>query len=238
MKDHDLLEAIGGIDEKFIENAKKPVKVRKINYSTFFPVAAACIILAAASGVFIPQMLSDKSGDMRIMSETENEPQNDDAVQILSEPGSDMSIATADESAHENYADALADFLPIAGTTKGYELFEEKLHLSDGVSSFAWISDEDYLRGNLSYEQADISLKDWNDFLAAADSGVFEIFLHHTTGEAEKAKIAHLVLYMSDGSVYSFFLTPGGYMGYDGLDGYCVKIPSEVFDVIYGACSK
>ena len=106
MKDHDLLEAIGGIDEKFIENAKTLGKVRKINYSTFFPVAAACIILAAASGVFIPQMLSDKSGDIRIMSETENEPQKEDTVQILSEPGSDISIATADENADENYADA------------------------------------------------------------------------------------------------------------------------------------
>ena len=47
---------------------------------------------------------------------------------------------------------------------------------------------------------------------------------------------AHLILTMSDGTVIRIRLIEGGYVGYDPLAWYFVKIPEDVFNSVYDAC--
>lgn len=47
---------------------------------------------------------------------------------------------------------------------------------------------------------------------------------------------AHLILTMSDGTVIRIRLIEGGYVGYDSLGWYFVKIPEDVFNSVYDAC--
>ena len=62
MKDHDLLEAVGGINEKFINNAST-VKAKKSKKGYFKWIAAvACLCVVVISIPFINRVFQEKGG--------------------------------------------------------------------------------------------------------------------------------------------------------------------------------
>ena len=47
----------------------------------------------------------------------------------------------------------------------------------------------------------------------------------------------HLFFHMSDGTTVELRLIEGGYVGYQGLGWYFVKMPGAAFDAVLAACS-
>ena len=58
MKDHDLLEAVGGINEKYINNAANmQAEPKKKKYLKWIPAVAACECLISIAGIVIPKLI-------------------------------------------------------------------------------------------------------------------------------------------------------------------------------------
>ena len=70
MKDHDLLEAVGGINEKYVNNAESNQKKKKHGYIKWVSVAAACLCLIVIAGIMIPKMTNQ---DRKITDNPQNE---------------------------------------------------------------------------------------------------------------------------------------------------------------------
>ncbi|MBQ8974146.1 MAG: hypothetical protein IJ072_00285, partial [Oscillospiraceae bacterium] len=130
----------------------------------------------------------------------------------------------------------------------GADLFETRLHLRDRVESVQWQSHDDwnYNTGNIQ----DVELGElWDAFLDAVDTGEFvntwnpnnsvsDPFYEgkEHTSIYDTPNQAHLILSMDDGTTVRMRLIEGGYVGYDALGWYFVKIPGEAFDAVYDAC--
>ena len=52
----------------------------------------------------------------------------------------------------------------------------------------------------------------------------------------DSAVQGHLFISMSDGTTVELRLIEGGYVGYQGLGWYFVKMPGAVFDAVLAAC--
>ncbi len=116
------------------------------------------------------------------------------------------------------YAYEILERLNGISLSVGSDLFEYRLHLSE-------------LTEHAFYETADsrtkIERETWNDVLDAMDSAAFTALTE--SGEVN----ARLVLTMKDGTEVRLILTEGGYVGYENLDGYFVKIPEETINKLY-----
>ena len=129
---------------------------------------------------------------------------------------------------------------------KGQDLFEDRLHISERTEIVKWQShyDWDYEGGN--YQDANIPNDVWREFWDAVDNGEFintwnpDNNMSDPTSNNESIydtqNQAHLILTMSDGTVIRIRLIEGGYVGYDPLAWYFVKIPEDVFNSVYDAC--
>lgn len=122
----------------------------------------------------------------------------------------------------------------------GADLFESRLHLRDRIDNIQWQShgDWNYNLGNI--QNADLEPELWEDFLDQLDSGTFvNTWDPETSGSSiyDTDKQAHVFLTMEDGTVISLRLIEGGYVGYDPMIWYFVKIPGDTFDAVFTACS-
>lgn len=121
----------------------------------------------------------------------------------------------------------------------GSELFEQRLHLSNRIAAVKWQSHEDWdnARGNL--QNAQIGNKLWTEFIDQINKGEFvDTWNPENTDESiyDTQKQSHLVLTMDDGTVVRLRLLEGGYVGYEPLGWYFVKIPGDVFNKVFDLC--
>lgn len=121
----------------------------------------------------------------------------------------------------------------------GSELFEQRLHLSNRVAAVKWQSHEDWdnARGNL--QNAQIGNKLWTEFIDQINKGEFvDTWDPESMDESiyDARKQSHLVLTMDDGTVVRLRLLEGGYVGYEPLGWYFVKIPGDVFNKVFDLC--
>ena len=58
MKGHDLLDAVGGINEKYIYNAGNDKTKKSKSYFKWISVAAACLCLIVIVGITIPRLFN------------------------------------------------------------------------------------------------------------------------------------------------------------------------------------
>lgn len=72
MKGHELLDAVGGIDEKLIRNADAPVKKKTGRRFTWIAAAAACLLIAA--GIAVPMIISRTKGSGAEVRSAQAEP--------------------------------------------------------------------------------------------------------------------------------------------------------------------
>ena len=121
--------------------------------------------------------------------------------------------------------------------SKGKELFEDRLHLSENTDKILWVSHAAWNQGVKAEEDAAISPELWNRFLAEADQAGFVDMLtpclEDHNNDIYSTEQAHLTLQMKDGTVTILRLFAGGYVGYDGLGWYFAKLPGETFDEVF-----
>ena len=127
----------------------------------------------------------------------------------------------------------------------GKDLFEDRLRLSDRVESIRWLTHNDWNNENRIYRDASFDQSIWDAFLDAVDNGEFVYTYlpdgsfyedHPYSSIYETPNQAHLYLAMEDGTKVELRLIEGGYVGYQELGWYFVKIPGEAFEDVYNAC--
>ena len=124
--------------------------------------------------------------------------------------------------------------------TCGADLFETGLKLQGNISKIEYQSHADWNYNTGNVKNADIESEIWNAFLDEVDKGSFvntwnSEIIENTIYDTEAQ--AHIILTMNDGTVIRLRLIEGGYVGYEPLGWYFVKIPGETFDKVYEACS-
>ena len=120
----------------------------------------------------------------------------------------------------------------------GADLFENRLHMQGRVKSIQWQSHDDWNSGGENMQDVNLNSACWEDFLNEIDNGKF---VYAWTDDTDKSiydtpNQTHLILIMEEGTIVRLRLIEGGYVGYDALGWYFVKIPGETFDAVYAAC--
>ncbi len=109
------------------------------------------------------------------------------------------------------------------GLGVGSDLFEYRLHLSELTDSVIFEAEDGKIK---------IDTETWNDVLDAIDSAAFEDLTKRSDITDEKTRIC-LTILMKDGTEVRLSLIEGGYVGYENLDGYFVRIPEETINKLY-----
>lgn len=144
-----------------------------------------------------------------------------------------------DENGKKQLSIEYLDHLNGIKMKNGSELFEQRLHLSNQIAAVKWQSHEDWdnARGNL--QNAQIGNKLWTEFIDQINKGEFvDTWDPESMDESiyDTRKQSHLVLAMDDGTVVRLRLLEGGYVGYEPLGWYFVKIPGDVFNKVFDLC--
>jgi len=125
------------------------------------------------------------------------------------------------------------------GLGHGHNLFEGRLHLSGNWDHVQYIRHDDwyYSRDNFK-DLTSVTDDDIAEFVNALYDGWFE-YVYETVGNTfyyPGREQVLLYFYMNDNTVVELRLFEGGYVGYQPLGWYFVKIPGEAFDRIFNAC--
>lgn len=115
----------------------------------------------------------------------------------------------------------------------GAELFQDRLHISERTEAVLLENHGDENSTEENLPTADIDQNAWSDFWYQADNS--EIIRIWNYGAQNNQAL--LILSMSDGTVIRLRLIEGGYVGYDALGEYFVKISEETFNAVYDACA-
>lgn len=118
----------------------------------------------------------------------------------------------------------------------GADLFETRLHLAERMESVSYLTHEDWNENADSFRDLPLSEDAVSAFLAELCAGGFEYVWETDRDIYDSAVQGHLFFHMSDGTTVELRLIEGGYVGYQGLGWYFVKMPGEVFDAVLAAC--
>ena len=124
------------------------------------------------------------------------------------------------------------------GLGHGHNLFEDRLKLSDNWNHVQYQSHDDWNYSRDKFNNlTGITNEDITGFINALYDGWVE-YVHETVGDDfyKIGKQTHLYFYMNDNTVVELRLFEGGYVGYQHLGWYFVKMPGEAFDRIFDAC--
>lgn len=118
----------------------------------------------------------------------------------------------------------------------GFELYEDRLHLSDGIqavqyeSRFSWY----YSKGELY--QMDRVGKAVTDFIRELDRAQFvpsdRVPLAEGQTSLADTELYHLYFRMEDGTTAHLRLHENGYVRFDGMWSLCVQVPEESYDAL------
>lgn len=120
----------------------------------------------------------------------------------------------------------------------GADLFDKRLQLRGNWSSIQYQQHENWDNGWPDYEYFDlegVSEEEWNAFyeeLCASE------FVDMTKTDIYDFNQAHLMIHLQDQTTVELRLFEGGYVGYQPLGWYFVKMPGELFDQMFEACSR
>lgn len=122
----------------------------------------------------------------------------------------------------------------------GADLFETRLRVNERVKEVQYQTFDNWNEALNNLQRVVIVPELWEKFYAELLEGKFI----YTWNPAESVKTiydtenqAFLHLTLEDGTVVSLRLIEGGYVGYESLDWYFVKMPGEVFEAVFTACS-
>lgn len=118
----------------------------------------------------------------------------------------------------------------------GSEIFEDRLHLAENGKAVSCIDHETwYYGGNGEDDPVPVSFEEgvWNEFLKEISEGTFE---NLQLSEIYDGIAVHLYVTMEDGTVNPFRISRDGYVLYDGLPWYGVKISDDTLHAVLEAC--
>ncbi|WP_310602311.1 hypothetical protein [Anaerosporobacter sp.] len=127
------------------------------------------------------------------------------------------------------------------GLTNGKDLFEERLNLSGNWNTVKCQEHENWNNEPTSnyvyHDLVNVMDEDINTFIKELCESKFE-YVYETNPNIydDSVKQKHLYFYMNDNTVAELRLFEGGYVGYQHLGWYFVKMPSEIFELIFSAC--
>ncbi|WP_294188364.1 hypothetical protein [uncultured Clostridium sp.] len=119
------------------------------------------------------------------------------------------------------------------GLSTGKDLFGNKLKIDGNWDYIKYVTHENWNKGYQDYNYLDlpnISDNDIDKFIKELYSGEF-VDLTKTNIYDNSSR--HLFIYMKDNTRIQLRLFEGGYVGYQDLGWYFVKMPGEIFDKFY-----
>lgn len=127
----------------------------------------------------------------------------------------------------------------------GKDLFIERLYLRERVRDIQFLTHVDWDYDSEAYQSAEIAPDLWRAFLDELERARFvdsqkpgESFFDDKPGTKiyDTPNQTHLRLLLDDGSRVWLRLIEGGYVGYEPLGRYFVRMPGSAFDAVYEAC--
>ena len=119
----------------------------------------------------------------------------------------------------------------------GADLFDTRLHLAERMEDVTYLTHDDW--NNAVYDFKPLGLDDdtVSAFLDELCAGEF-VYTWDTDHDIyDSAVQGHLFFFQSDGTTIELRLIEGGYVGYQHLGWYFVKMPGDVFDAVLAACA-
>ena len=122
----------------------------------------------------------------------------------------------------------------------GKDLFEDRLQISGNIENITWQSHDDWNYEIKNYHELDMTSNRWTEFMNAVDAAEFEYLWNgnSTSSIYNVDEQLHLILNMKDGTQVQLRLIAGGYVGYQPLGWYFVKIPEDIFNALYSMCTE
>ncbi|MCR4837467.1 MAG: hypothetical protein K5897_00865 [Eubacterium sp.] len=148
-------------------------------------------------------------------------------------------ISYTDEQGNPGKAVSFLENLNGITLDKGADLFEERLQIKGHVKKLFFKSHEAWNTGSKEMTVPDMTANQelWDTFLDELDRGSFvEIDYVKDPGFYDNPHQVHLFVKKDDGTTVELRLFEGGYVGYQPLGWYFVKMPGEAFDAMYAAC--
>lgn len=119
----------------------------------------------------------------------------------------------------------------------GKDLFGDRLKIKNRITSVRYQThyDWDYAK-NLLHE-CTVEQEEINAFIDDLFSGEFEyVYEKNSNFYNDTQEQAHLYLDLDDGTTVELRLFEGGYVGYQNLGWYFVKMPGSAFDTVFNVC--
>ena len=128
----------------------------------------------------------------------------------------------------------------------GKDLFEDRLQLRERTVSVRYQTHADWDSGIADETDAELNPDEWDAFLEQVDACAF-LNMYDPDGNwsdpandyttvYDTPNQTHLILTQNNGTAVRLRLIEGGYVGYQPLGWYFVKIPEDVFNAVYDAC--
>lgn len=125
------------------------------------------------------------------------------------------------------------------GLTYGEDLFGDRLNIKDRIASIQYQTHEDWDFAKNFYKDLTVLTEEQiNAFIEELYAGKFE-YAYETYPdiyEDSSLKQVHMYLYLDDNTVVELRLIEGGYVGYQDLGWYFVKMDEKAFDLVFNAC--
>ena len=145
-----------------------------------------------------------------------------------------------DDDGNKRISITLMDRLNGITLTTGKDLFEDRLQISGNIESITWQDHDDWNYEIKNYHELDMTSNQWTDFMKAVDAAEFEYLWSENNPSSIYSvdEQLHLILNMKDGTKVPLRLIAGGYVGYQPLGWYFVKIPEDTFNALFSLCTK
>lgn len=121
------------------------------------------------------------------------------------------------------------------GLNVGKDLFEDRLNLKGNWHNVKYFTHHEWISGWPDYNCLDLTnimKSDIDKFIQELNSSEF---VDLTDKNIYDNTNRHLYIYMKDNTSVKLKLLEGGYVGYEELNGYFVKMPGAIFDKLYEA---
>jgi len=194
----------------------------------------------------IGRHLGNGSGNLDEYSSQEaytNEYASNFTYGIYSLAGYDIDFRIAGIAEHEdvNHEPAsqivLLECLNDISLEKGSDLFEDRLHLWERTESVQYHPHNSQSYDLDSASTASIDSEIWDEFADQINHAEFiDINSIGMSSLYYLEHQAHLIVNLDDGCIARLRMIEGGYVGYDALPGYFVRIPGEIFNAVFTAC--
>ena len=122
----------------------------------------------------------------------------------------------------------------------GYDVFEARLKVREKYVSCKWESHDDWDYARNIYHDLELDDETWGRFMDMVDTCKFVYTWNPDTKSSSIYRTdnqIHLYIQLDDGLKVHMRLIEGGYVGYQELGWYFVKIPEDIFNKVFEACS-